>query len=562
MRGRLYASGDRAREALVRGVDLVADLVGPTLGPRGRHVVVQRLDAPPLITNDGVTIARALEMLRDPMTNQGVQLVKEVSSTTEDVVGDGTTTAALLARAIVRAAFTRCVAGANPVALTRGIDAAVGEVVAWLTERSAPGQDPAVVARVGAVAARDPKIGTMVAEALGAVGADGVVRLEDDTAFGVRLAIHRGMRFDGGLISPALAVDTTALETAFDDPYLLLADERISEVDQLVPVLSAVAAERRPLVIIADEISGEALRLLIANVRRRGLPVAAVKAPLFGPDRSAALEDMAIRTGGLVHGGTTGRSVRRAGLDALGRAARVVVAADTTSVIEGRGDHASIAARAREIRAAIAYEGSEYERDKLRTRLARLDGALAIVSIGLDSDTEQEETRHRIHDAVQAGRAAIRGGILPGGGAALVKAAGHLQAAGEGDEAAGRAVVRRALEAPLRQLAHNAGLEPSVAVEQVASTPFAQGLDMERLELCDLVEAGIFDATEVVCATLQIAASIARTCIHSEAIIAHPPLVIPRRPHHPHGHHHHGDPEGHTHGHHHHGAPEPAGAAQ
>ena len=396
----------------------------------------------------------------------------------------------------------------------------------------------------------------MVADALRAVGADGVVRIEDDTAFGIRLSVRRGLRFDGGLISPALAVDAAARETAFDDPYLLLADERVSEIDQLAPVLSAAAEARRPLVIIAGEVSGEALRLLIANVRRRGLPVAAVKAPLFGPDRSAALEDIAIRTGGVVHGGTTGRGVRRARLDGLGRAARVVVTADATAILEGRGDPAAIAARAREIRAAISYESSRYERDKLRTRLARLDGALAVVSIGLDSEIEQDETRHRVHDAVQAGRAAITGGILPGGGSALVKAARTLGAGGHGDETAGRAVLRTALEAPLRQLARNAGLEPSVAVAQVAPAPFAEGLDVQRREPRDLVAAGIFDATEVVCASLRIAASIARTCLRSEAIIAHAPLVIPPRPHHPHGHHHHGDPDGHTHGHHH-PAPEP-----
>jgi chaperonin GroEL len=550
MAGRLYAHGDDARRALLRGIDLVADLVGPTLGPRGRHVIVQRLDAPPLVTNDGVTIVRALELLRDPMTNQGVQLLREVASTTEDFVGDGTTTATLLARAIVRAAFARVTAGADPVAVCRGIEDAVTEVVGWLGDRSRPGDAPDDVARVARVAARDEHIGSLAAQALAAVGADGVVRIEDDPAYGIRLDVRQGLRFESGLLSPSLATDPDRRETVFDDPYLLLAGERIDTVRQLAPVLSAVAAERRPLVIVADEVSGQALALLVLNVRRRGLPVAAVTAPDFGPDRSAGLEDMAIRTGGAVFGPELGRSVERASLAGLGRARRVVVTGDWTAIMEGHGERAAIASRAAEIQAAIAVEESEYERDKLRTRLARLDGALAVIKVGLDSETEQDETRHRIRDAVQAGRAAITGGIVPGGGAALVQAGRALERRGSEGERAGRDVVRAALEAPLRQLARNAGLEPSVAVRDVSEAPFGHGLDIERRELRDLIDAGIFDPVKVVCSTLEIASSIARTCLRSEAIIAERPLVIPRRPHHPHGHHHHGDPAGHTHGHH------------
>ncbi|MEA2249614.1 MAG: chaperonin GroEL [Solirubrobacteraceae bacterium] len=559
MAGKLYAHGEEARRALIRGIDLVAELVAPTLGPRGSHVIVQRLDAPPLITNDGVTIVRSLEMLRDPMTNQGVQLLREVASTTEDFVGDGTTTATLLARAIVRGAFARVAAGADPMALGEGIAGAVAEVVEWLQARSRPASTIEDVRRVARVAARDDHIGGLVAEALEAVGADGVVRVEDDPAYGVRLEIHEGLRFESGLISPALATNVHQRETVFEDPYILLASERIDRVAQLAPVLSAVAEQKRPLVIVADEVSGEALTLLVLNIRRRGLPVAAVKAPDFGPDREAALADMAARTGGVVFGPGLGRCVDRATLDGLGRAGRAIVTPEWTAIAEGRGDAAAIAGRKREIRALLALEESEYERDKLRTRLARLDGALAIVRIGLDSETEQDETRHRIRDAVQAGRAAITDGVVPGGGAALLQAALAMRPEGAEEQRAGCEVVRRALEAPLRQLAVNAGMEPSVAVRQVAAAPFGHGLDIARRELCDLIEAGIFDPVKVVCSSLEIAASIACICLRSEAIIADRPLQIRKRAHHPHGHHHHGDPEGHTHdrtghAHHHDGA--------
>ncbi|MDX6721612.1 MAG: chaperonin GroEL [Solirubrobacteraceae bacterium] len=565
MAGKLYAHGEDARRALVRGIDLVAGLVAPTLGPRGSHVIVQRLDAPPLITNDGVTIVRSLEMLRDPMTNQGVQLLREVASTTEDFVGDGTTTATLLARAIVRDAFARVAAGADPLALGEGIASGVDQVVAWLRARARPASGIEDVTRVARVAARDDHIGELVASALDAVGPDGVVRIEDDSVYGIRLEVHEGLRFESGLVSPSLATDAHARETVFDDPYILLASERIERVAQLAPVLSAVAGQRRPLVIVADEVSGEALTLLVLNIRRRGMPVTAVKAPDFGPDREAALADMAARTGGAVFGPGLGRSVDRATLDGLGRARRAIVTAEWTAIVDGLGDAAAIAGRAREISALLALEESEYERDKLRTRLARLDGALAIVRVGLDSETEQDETRHRIRDAVQAGRAAITDGVVPGGGAALLQAAVALSARGGEDHRAGIEVVRRALEAPLRQLAVNAGLEPSVAVEQVAVAPFGHGLDVARREPCDLVASGIFDPVKVVCSSLEIAASIARTCLRSEAIICDRPLRIAKRPHHPHGHSHHGDPEGHTHeragranGHEHHHGGRPA----
>jgi chaperonin GroEL len=547
MAPKLYATGPAARQALLAGIDLVADLVAPTLGPRGRHAVLQRLDAPPLITNDGVTIARSLELVHDPMTNQGVQLVREVASTTEDFVGDGTTTASLLAQAMVRGAFRELGAGANGVTLSEGIERAVAGTVRWFEAHSRPADVPTDIERTAAVAARDAHVGGLVAEALRAVGPEGLVRIEDDVAYGVRLEVQRGMRFDRGLVSPALATDATGRETVFERPYVLLAAERLTEVRQLAPVLAAVAAERRPLVVIAEEIAGEALTLLILNVRRRGLPVAAVRAPHFGADRLAALEDIAVFTGGRVFGSALGSDLERAGIGGLGRVGRAVVTADATSLADGSGDAAAVERRAREIRAAIAYEDSEYERDKHRTRLARLAGALATVKVGLDSDTEQEETRHRIRDALNAGRAAMTHGVLPGGGAALVHAARALPTRAGGEDDAGARVVRTALEAPLRRLAANAGLDPSVAVRQVRDAPFGHGLDLLRGECCDLVATGILDPTRVVCAALETAASIARACLHSEAIIADRPLVIPRRPHHPHGHHHHGDPDGHTH---------------
>ncbi len=547
MAGKVVVYREHARDSLLRGVDLITDLVGPTLGPRGRHVVLQRFDAPPLVTNDGVTIARSLELLQDPLTNQGVQLLREVASTAEDFLGDGTTTAMLLARALVREAFRHTMHGAAPDALCRGIDEAAAAAGRWIRSQGRPLDGRADLARVAAIASRDPEIGQLVAEALERVGAEGVVRIDDDRAYGLKLEFREGMRFDSGLLAPALATDQRRGETVFERPYVLAASERITQVRQLVPVLSAIAEERAPLLIVADEVSGDALTLLVLNVGKRRLPVVAVKAPAFGPDRVEALRDIAVFTGAELLGPGTGRAVESARIDDLGRADRVIATRGETAIVAGHGDVEAIAARARQAAAELSFLESEYEREKRRLRLARLGGAVALIGVGLDTPAEQEETRHRIRDALQSGRAALTDGIVPGGGATLLRAADGIGYGPPGAESAGWAVVRAALEAPLRQLASNAGIDPSVAVARVRGLPPGQGLDMETGQPVDLVAAGIFDPTKIARSTLEIAASVARACLRADAVIAHQPTPRPQRRGHGHGHNH---DHGHDHSHH------------
>lgn len=539
MRGKVVVYQDRARDSLLRGVDLITDLVAPTLGPRGRHVVLQRFDAPPLVTNDGVTIARSLELLQDPLTNQGVQLLREVASTAEDFLGDGTTTAMLLARAILRESFRQVMQGAAPEALCRGIGEAAAAAGGWIQSQSRPIGDTANLARVATIASRDPEIGGLVAEALDRVGAEGVVRIDDDRAYGIKLELLEGMRFENGLLAPGLATDQQRAETAFERPYVLAANERITQVRQLVPVLSAIARERAPLLIVADEVSGDALTLLVLNVRKRRLPVVAVKAPAFGPDRTDALRDIAAFTGAELLGPDNGRLVESARAEQLGRADRVIVTRDQTAIIGGHGAPGPISERTRQAAAELSYLESEYEREKRRVRLARLAGAVALIRVGLDTQAEQEETRHRIRDAVQAGRAALTDGIVPGGGTTLLRAADAIRTGPQEEESPGWAVVRAALEAPLRQLALNAGADASVAVARVRAAPQGHGIDMETDRPVDLVAAGIFDPAKIVRSTLEIAASVARACLRTDAIVAHQPTPRPRRRGHGHGHGHH-----------------------
>ncbi len=550
MGAKLLVHRDQARDSLLRGVDLIADLVAPTLGPRGRHVVLERMDAPPLVTNDGVTIARSLELLHDPLTNQGVQLLREVASTAEDFVGDGTTTAILLARAIVKEAMRQTASGASPLALRRGIAAATEAVAQEISSSARPLEGTTELARVATVASRDPAIGEIVAEALERVGADGVVRIEDDRAYGVTLDFREGMCFPTGLVAPRLAADQLRCESVFEEPYVLVASERITQVRQLVPILSAVAERRAPLVIVADEVSGDALTLLVLNVGKRQLPVAAVKAPEFGPDRVEALRDIAAFTGAHVLGPDTGRPVEAARIDHLGRAGRAIVTRDETALVDGHADRAAVAERTQQAQAELSFLESEYEREKRRVRLARLGGAVARIRVGLDTQAEQDETRHRIRDAVNAGRAALAEGIVPGGGTTLLRAAAGLGDAPPGPEAAGWAAVRTALEAPLRQLAANAGLDPSVSVASVRDLPAGHGIDLENGGPVDLMRARIYDPARVARGTLEIAASVACACLGTEAVIAHPPTRVKRRR--GHGHHHghgHDHEHGHTHDH-------------
>jgi chaperonin GroEL len=541
--GRLIVSGDQARAELMRGLDLVADAVGPTLGPCGSHVLLQRHDAGPLVTNDGVTIARSIETLRDPYANQGVQLLREVAGVTDTIVGDGTTTAVIAARALLRGALAAVSRGADRAALCRGLARGWATVSRLIGEAATPLRDADELTALATAAARDRRIGELVAAALERAGADGVVNVEDHRAYGIRLDFADGMSFPSGLLAPALATDETRRETAFERPLILLASERITQINQLAPVLRQAAAERTPLVVIADEVSGDALTMLVLNVRKRTIPAVAVKAPLFGEDRVAMLGDIAAVTGARVCGPGTGISVAGAKIVDLGRAEQVTVTHERTTIVSGQGTPRAIAERVAGIDAELSYLESEYERDKRRLRRACLGGTVATIGVGLDTVVEQEETRLRIIDAIRSGRAAMRGGVVPGGGSVLARAAAELRrSAGTGPEAAGQRILAAALEAPLRQLAANAGLDPAVAVGRVTSSPPGFGLDLHRDELVDLRVRGILDAADVVHVSVESAVSIARTALLAEVIVAQRPL--PPQPKRPYGHHH-----GHDHGH-------------
>jgi chaperonin GroEL len=541
--GRLIVSGDGAREALMRGLDLVADAVGPTLGPCGSHVLLQRHDAGPLVTNDGVTIARSIEMLRDPYTNQGVQLLREVAGITDTIVGDGTTTSVITARELLRRALAAVTRGADCASLCRGLTRGWATAAELIAEAASPLRGSEELIALAAGAARDRHIGELVAAALERTGPDGVVNVEDHRAYGVRLEFADGMSFPSGLLAPGLATDETRRETVFERPFILLASERITQISQLAPALRQAAAQRTPLVVIADEVSGDALTMLVLNVRKRTVPAVAVKAPLFGEDRDAMLQDIAALTGARVCGPLTGTSVAGATIADLGRAERITVTHERTTISLGHGEERAIAARLAGIDAELAYLESEYERDKRRMRRACLGGTVATIGVGLDTVFEQEETRLRIIDAIRSGRAAMRSGVVPGGGSVLARVAGALlDEAGTGTDAVGQRILAGSLEAPLRQLALNAGLEPGVAIDRVRSAPPGFGLDLRRDELVDLRAQGVIDAADVVRVSVESAVSIARTALQAEVIVAQRPL--PPQPKRPYGHHH-----GHEHGH-------------
>jgi chaperonin GroEL len=542
-RGKLIISGDRARGALMRGLDLVADAVGPTLGPAGSHVLLQRHDAGPLVTNDGVTIARAIELLRDPYANQGVQLLREIADITDAVAGDGTTTAVIVARELLRQALAAVTRGIDSTSLRNGL--ADGWVAASraIKRAATPLRDLDELVAVAGNAARDRPIGELVAQALWRTGPEGVVNVEDDRRYGVRLEFVDGMSFAGGLLAPGLATDEVRGETVFEGPLILAASERITQVGQLAPVMRQAAAERLPVVVIADEVSGDALTMLVLNVRRRTVPGVAVKAPLFGEDRLEMLQDIAALSGGTVLGPAMGRRVENATIGDLGRADRVTVTRERTTISGGHGDQSAIAARLAGIEAELAYLESEYERDKRRLRRAYLNGTIATIKLGLDTVVEQEETRLRIIDAIRSGRAAMRGGVVPGGASILIRAASALRDnADRTVDGLGMRILARALEAPLRQLASNAGVDPAVALRRVRAARDGFGLDLRRDAVVDLRAAGVVDAADVVHACVETAVSIARTSLLAEAIVAQRPL--PPTPKRRYGHHH-----GHDHGH-------------
>jgi chaperonin GroEL len=517
------AYSEQARRALEAGMNKLADSVRVTIGPKGRNVVLEKKWGAPTITNDGVSIAKEIE-LEDPYEKVGAELVKEVAKKTDDVAGDGTTTATVLAWAMVREGLRNVAAGANPMSLKKGIEAAVdtavGEIQKGAIEVKA---DQKQIANVAAISAADPEIGGMIAEALDKVGTDGVITVEESQTFGMELDLVEGMRFDKGYISPYFVTDPERMEAVLDDAYVLLVSTKISAVKDLLPVLEKVMQGGKPLVIIAEDVEGEALATLVVNKIRGTFKSAAVKAPGFGERRKAMLEDMAILTGGTVISEEVGLKLENVGVDLLGTARKVVVTKDETTVVEGGGSQSDIQGRINQIRAEIDNTDSDYDREKLQERLAKLSGGVAIIKVGAATEVELKEKKHRIEDAVQTTKAAVEEGVVPGGGVALLRAQEAVLAAAaklEGDESTGAKMVSRALEEPLKQIAVNAGYEGGVVVEKVRALKGAEGLNASTGDYEDLVKAGVIDAAKVTRSALQNAASIAALFLTTEAVVA------------------------------------------
>jgi chaperonin GroEL len=517
--------GEEARRSLQKGVDTLADAVKVTLGPKGRYVVLDKKFGAPTITNDGVTIAREIEV-EDVFENQGAQLVREVATATNDVAGDGTTTATVLAQAIVREGLKNVSAGANPMGLKRGIEAAVSAVVENLKSQSKEISGKEDIARVATVSSRSTEIGEVLSEAIEKVGKDGVVNVEEGQTFGLELEFTEGMQFDKGYLSPYMVTDAERMEAVLDNPAILVANQKIGAVKDLLPVLEQVIQAGRPLLIVAEDVEGEALATIVVNKLRGTFQAVAVKAPGFGDRRKRMLEDIAILTGAEVITEEMGLKLENTKISQLGTARRVVVTKDTTTLIDGAGDTDAIKARIKQIKAEIENTDSDFDREKLQERLAKLSGGVAVVKVGAATETEMKETKHRVEDALQAARAALEEGVVPGGGVALLNAADAVKdsfTSLEGDEATGARIIIRALEEPIRQLATNAGLEGSVVVNQVRGGKPGQGINIDTGELTDLVKAGITDPTMVTRSALQNAASIAKNILTTEAIVAEAP---------------------------------------
>jgi chaperonin GroEL len=516
--------GSEARKSLEAGVDAVANAVKVTLGPKGRYVVLDKKFGAPTITNDGVTIAREIEV-EDVFENQGAQLVREVATATNDVAGDGTTTATVLAQAIVRQGLKNVAAGANPLALKRGIERAVDEVVANIASQSKEVSGKDQIARVATISAGDDDIGDVIADAIEKVGKDGVVNVEEGQTFGMDLEFTEGMQFDKGYISPYMVTDQDRMEATLEDPYILIANQKIGSVRDVLPVLEAVIQSGKPILIIAEDVEGESLATLVVNKLRGTFTGVAVKAPGFGDRRKRMLEDIAILTGGEVITEEMGLKLENTQLSQLGRARRVVVAKDTTTIVDGSGEQAAIKGRINQIKAEVENTDSDFDREKLQERLAKLSGGVAVVKVGAATETEMKEKKHRVEDALQATRAALEEGIVPGGGVALLQATASVSVdtVEDDDERTGARIVLRALEEPLRQLAENAGLEGSVVVNDVRKAKKGQGLNAATNEIVDLVAAGIIDPAMVTRSALQNAASIAKNILTTEAIVAEVP---------------------------------------
>jgi chaperonin GroEL len=516
-----------ARRSLERGVNILADAVKVTLGPKGRYVVLDKKFGAPTITNDGVTIAREIEV-EDVFENQGAQLVREVATSTNDVAGDGTTTATVLAQAIVREGLKNVAAGANPMALKRGIEQAVEAVVEDLKSQSKEISGKEDIARVATISAREREIGDTIADAIDKVGKDGVVNVEEGQTFGLELEFTEGMQFDKGYLSPYMITDPERMEAVLEDPYILVANQKIGAVKDLLPVLEQVIQQGRPLLIVAEDVEGESLATIVVNKLRGTFTAVAVKAPGFGDRRKRMLEDIAILTGAEVITEEMGLKLENTKVEQLGKARRVVVDKDSTTIIDGAGVSDQIKARIKQLKSEIETTDSDFDREKLQERLAKLAGGVAVIKVGAATEPEMKEKKHRVEDAVQATRAALEEGIVPGGGVALLNASTAIKVdSKEGDERTGASIIIRALEEPIRQLAYNAGLEGSVVVDKVRHAEPGHGLNVDTGDVEDLVKAGIIDPTMVTRSALQNAASIAKNILTTEAVVAEAPEKQP-----------------------------------
>jgi chaperonin GroEL len=532
MPARQLEYSEDARRALKRGIDALADAVKITLGPKGRNVVLDKKFGPPTITNDGVTIAKEIE-LEDPFENMGAQLLKEAATKTNDIAGDGTTTATVLAQAIVNEGFRNVTAGANPLQLKRGIEKAVDAVVTNLKDMSIPVADQTKIAQVAAISAADEDIGKLIAEVMDKVGKDGVITVEESKTLKFETEYVEGMQFDRGYISPYFISDSQRMEAELDEPYILITDKKISAISDILPVLERFLQISKNLLIVAEDVDGEALATLVVNKLRGTLNVLGVKAPGFGDRRKAMLEDIAVLTGGKVISEEVGRKLDSATIQDLGRARKVVSNKDETTIVEGRGSEEAIKGRIAQIRAQIQDTTSDFDREKLQERLAKLAGGVAVIKVGAATEVELKEKKHRVEDALSATRAAVEEGIVPGGGTAFVHSVGAVDKTVkelDGDQRTGAAMLRRALEEPLRRIAVNAGLEGSVIVEEVRKRGPGIGYDANKGDYTNMVEAGIIDPLKVTRSALENAASIATMILTTETLVTEVPEKQPAAP--------------------------------
>ena len=519
-----------ARSAMVRGVDILADTVKVTLGPKGRNVVLEKSFGSPLITNDGVTIAKEIE-LEDHFENMGAKLVSEVASKTNDIAGDGTTTATVLTQAIVREGIKNVTAGANPIGIRRGIETAVATAVETLKNNAIPVANKEAIAQVAAVSSRSEKVGEYISEAMEKVGKDGVITIEESRGMETELEVVEGMQFDRGYLSQYMVTDSEKMVADLENPYILITDKKISNIQEILPLLESILQSNRPLLIIADDVDGEALPTLVLNKIRGTFNVVAVKAPGFGDRRKAMLEDIAILTGGTVITEDLGLELKDATIEALGQAARVTVDKDSTVIVEGAGNPEAISHRVAVIKSQIETTTSEFDREKLQERLAKLSGGVAVIKVGAATETELKEMKLRIEDALNATRAAVEEGIVAGGGTALanvIPAVAALELTG--DEATGRNIVLRALEEPVRQIAHNAGFEGSIVIDRLKNAEVGTGFNAATGEWVNMIEEGIIDPVKVSRSALQNAASVASLILTTEAVVANKPEPVAPAP--------------------------------